>query len=68
MKAITWFKKHLARQDTIRWIEKNNIQTMEEFWDKCERSDWMIQVMEIKNIGSNYAYSPAGVLDRYGIY
>jgi len=31
-----------ACSNAIEWIEKNNIRTLQEAWEKCERGDWML--------------------------
>ena len=28
--------------DALRWIEENNIKTLAEAWEKCERGDWLL--------------------------
>ena len=53
MKAITWCKKHKACSEAIEWIKENNIQTMHEAWEKCERSDWMLWVMDELDYGTD---------------
>ena len=35
-------KEWNACQDALDWIEENNIQSLKEAWEKCERGDWML--------------------------
>jgi hypothetical protein len=39
---ISKLKELDACVEATDWCEKNNITTIEEAWDKCERGDWML--------------------------
>lgn len=34
-----------ACYDGLVWLEKNNIKTLEEAWDKCNRPDWLMWML-----------------------
>jgi hypothetical protein len=42
MDIIKKLKKLNACGDAIEWCKENNITTIQEAWDKCERGDWML--------------------------
>lgn len=54
--ALGWCKKHGACSDAIAWIFRNNIQTMNEVWHRCGRSDWLQWVInrELDNWGPHW--------------
>jgi len=42
MKAIEKLKELNACGEAIEWCKDNNIKTLQEAWEKCERGDWML--------------------------
>lgn len=39
---FNWLKYKFACGESIKWIEQNNIQSLEEAWNACERGDWLL--------------------------
>lgn len=39
---LTWLENKKACQESIIWIEENNIQSLEEAWNACEQGDWLL--------------------------
>jgi len=37
-----WLKSKFACGESMDWIEENNIQSLEEAWNACERGDWLL--------------------------
>jgi len=42
MNAIEKLKELEACTEAIKWCKDNDIQTVQEAWEKCERGDWML--------------------------
>lgn len=39
---LNWLQENNACKESIRWIKQNNIQSLEEAWNICERGDWLL--------------------------
>jgi hypothetical protein len=39
---LAWLENKKACQESIIWIEENNIQSLEEAWNACEQGDWLL--------------------------
>jgi hypothetical protein len=44
MNAIEKLKELRACKEAIDWCKENNITTLQEAWDKCERGDWLLWI------------------------
>ena len=42
MKYIELLNKYDACQPAIGWLEKNNIRSIQEAWERCKRPDWLL--------------------------
>jgi hypothetical protein len=42
---LNFLTKHQACEEGMLWIKEANIQTFEESWAKCQRSDWMLWLL-----------------------
>jgi len=40
-KHLNWLQTKKACKESISWIQQNNIQSLEEAWNDCERGDWL---------------------------
>ena len=41
-KHLNWLQTNEACKESISWIQQNNIQSLEEAWNACERGDWLL--------------------------
>ena len=39
---LGWLKKNDACRGSIEWVEENNISTLEDAWNTCNRGDWLL--------------------------
>ena len=39
---LNWLQEYNACKESIKWIKQNNIQSLEEAWNICERGDWLL--------------------------
>ena len=39
---LNWLKKNDACGGSIKWVEENNISTLEDAWNTCNRGDWLL--------------------------
>ncbi|MCK9457043.1 MAG: hypothetical protein M0R31_07095 [Candidatus Riflebacteria bacterium] len=44
---LFWLKSNQACNEGMEWIEENNIQSLEEVWNTCERGDWLLWMAEM---------------------
>ena len=42
-----WLETNEACQESMDWIAENNIQSLEEAWNACERGDWLLWMAEM---------------------
>ena len=40
-KHLNWLQTNEACKEGISWIQQNNVQSLEEAWNTCERGDWL---------------------------
>jgi len=40
-KHLNWLQTNEACKESISWIQQNNIQSLKEAWNACERGDWL---------------------------
>lgn len=43
---LKWLQVNEACKKSIKWIEQNNIQSLENAWHACERGNWLLWMAE----------------------
>ena len=49
-KLLNWLQINKACDPSIQWIKQNNIQSLEEAWNVCERGDWLLWMATKLNV------------------
>lgn len=47
---LNWLQKNEACKGSIEWIEENNIQSLQDAWNACERGDWLLWMATKLNV------------------
>ena len=50
-KWYKWLQEHRACVVGLRWLRQHKFKTMQEWWDACQRGDWMGWVHDMIPVG-----------------
>jgi len=44
--VVRWLKRRGACQEAVDWVKENEYESLADGWDKCQRSDWMLWLLD----------------------
>lgn len=47
---LDWLRENEACDQSIIWVEENNVQSLQEAWTSCERGDWLLWLAAELNV------------------
>lgn len=56
--ALVWAKRHRACPASIRWLEREEVESMAQAWALCKNGDWMLWILQRLMQTTIWANSP----------